>query len=94
MRDWRFGNDHLHMGGLCTRARFIDAYEDYSGRSINRHAADWWEIVGNIRWGIICLAQAQRHLSGHDPSVELASLGRRSAEMQLEALRLIEKVGV
>lgn len=94
MRDWRFGNDHLHAGGLSDRERFIMAYEKYSGRSVNRSAVDWWEIVGNIRWGVICLVQADRHLSGKDPSVELASLGRRSAEMQLEALRLIEKVGL
>jgi aminoglycoside phosphotransferase (APT) family kinase protein len=94
MRDWRFGNYHLHAGGLSPRERFIQAYEAASGRTIDRAAADWWEIIGNIRWGIICLAQADRHLSGRDPSVELASLGRRSAEMQLEALRLIEKVGL
>ena len=92
MRDWRFGNDHLHAAGLCPRERFIQAYEGYSRRAVDRQAVDWWEIVGNLRWGIICLAQANRHLSGEDPSVELASLGRRSAEMQLEALRLIEKI--
>lgn len=94
MRDWRFGNDHLHMGGLSKRERFITAYEGHSGRTVDRSAVDWWEIMGNIRWGVICMAQADRHLSGRDPSVELASLGRRSAEMQLEALRLIEKVGI
>lgn len=94
MRDWRFGNDHLHMGGLAPREGFIRAYEQFSGVTIDRSAVDWWEIMGNIRWGVICLAQAQRHLSGADPSVELASLGRRSAEMQLEALRLIQKIGI
>jgi aminoglycoside phosphotransferase (APT) family kinase protein len=93
MRDWRFGNDHLHAGGLCDRERFITAYEYASGTTVDRGAADWWEIIGNIRWGVICLSQAERHLSGRDPSVELASLGRRSAEMQLEALLLIEKTG-
>ncbi|MFW5748723.1 MAG: phosphotransferase family protein [Chloroflexota bacterium] len=94
MRDWRFGNDHLHAAGLCPRERLIRAYEAASGRAVDRDAVDWWEIMGNIRWGVICLSQANRHLSGEDPSVELASLGRRSAEMQLEALRLIEKVGL
>jgi aminoglycoside phosphotransferase (APT) family kinase protein len=94
MRDWRFGNDHLHAAGLCPRERFIRAYEEHSGRDVDRAAVDWWEIMGNIRWGVICLAQAQRHLSGEEPSVELASLGRRSAEMQLETLRLIEKAGL
>lgn len=93
MRDWRFGNDHLHAGGLSPRERFIKAYEEYSGRLIDRDAVDWWEVMGNIRWGIICLAQAHRYLSGAEKSVEYASLGRRSAEMQLEALNLIQKIG-
>jgi aminoglycoside phosphotransferase (APT) family kinase protein len=93
MRDWRFGNGHLHFAGLCDRERFLQAYEQHSGRAVDRAAVDWWEVMGNIRWGVICLSQANRHLSGADPSVELASLGRRSAEMQLETLRLIERIG-
>lgn len=93
MRDWRFGNGHLHFAGLCDRERFLTAYERYSGRAVDRSAVTWWEIMGNIRWGVICLSQAQRHLSGAENSVELASLGRRSVEMQLEALRLIEQEG-
>jgi aminoglycoside phosphotransferase (APT) family kinase protein len=94
MRDWRFGKGTLHFAGLCDRETFIQAYEHYRGRSVDRAAVDWWEVIGNIRWGIMCLSQANRHLSGADPSVELASLGRRSAEMQLEALHLIEKIGL
>lgn len=94
MRDWRFGNGHLRAAGLSDRESFLRAYEAASGRAVDRRAVDWWEIMGNIRWGIICMSQAQRHLSGEEPSVELASLGRRSAEMQLEALRLIETSGI
>jgi len=92
MRDWRFGNGRLRAGGLSDRERFILAYEQASGHTVDRSAADWWELVGNIRWGVICLAQAERHLSGKDLNVELASLGRRSAEMQFEALRIIEAI--
>lgn len=90
MRDWRFGMGHLRMGGIGDREPFLQAYERHSGRAVDRAAVDFWELLGNIRWGVICLAQANRHLSGRDPSVELASLGRRSAEMQYEMLRLIE----
>ncbi len=92
MRDWRFGNGRLRAAGLSDRERLIVAYEQASGHAVDRNAADWWELVGNIRWGVICLAQAERHLSGKDLSVELASLGRRSAEMQFEALRIIEAI--
>lgn len=93
MRDWRFGNGNLHFAGISDRETFLQAYEAHSGLVVHRPSVDWWEIMGNIRWGIICMSQANRHLSGAEASVELASLGRRSAEMQLEALRLIERYG-
>jgi aminoglycoside phosphotransferase (APT) family kinase protein len=91
MRDWRFGSDALRASGISEREPFLLAYEQTSGAVVNRRTVTWWEILGNIRWAIICLNQAQRHLSGEDPSVELASLGRRSVEMQAEALRLIKR---
>ncbi|MGB1286379.1 MAG: phosphotransferase family protein [Aggregatilineales bacterium] len=93
MRDWRFGNGTQHFAGLSDRETFLQHYEQYSGRKVSRDAVTWWEILGNIRWGVICMSQANRHLSGEEMSVELASLGRRSAEMQLETLRLIEQSG-
>lgn len=95
VRDWRFGNGALALGGIAAnREPFIEAYEKASGRKIDRKTIDFWEILGNLRWAVTCLAQANRHLSGGDTSVELASLGRRSAEMQLEMLRLIEEQGL
>jgi aminoglycoside phosphotransferase (APT) family kinase protein len=93
MRDWRFGRGQQRFSGLCDREPFLQAYEQAAGYPVDRAAVDWWELMGNIRWGVICLSQANRHLSGEEHSVELASLGRRSAEMQLEALRLIEQSG-
>lgn len=94
MRDWRFGEGKKRAAGLTDRESFLLAYEAASGRKVNRASVDWWEVMGNIRWGIICMSQADRHLSGKEQSVELISLGRRSAEMQLESLRLIESFGM
>jgi aminoglycoside phosphotransferase (APT) family kinase protein len=90
VRDWRFGNDALRVGGVGDLAPYLAAYESTTGRAIDRAALRWWEIIGNLRWAATCHVQAQRHLSGADPSVELASLGRRAAEMELELLSLIE----
>ena len=90
VRDWRFGNDALHVGGVGELAPYLAAYESAAGRTIDHNALRWWEIMGNLRWAATCHVQAQRHLSGADPSVELASLGRRAAEMELEFLTLIE----
>jgi aminoglycoside phosphotransferase (APT) family kinase protein len=90
VRDWRFGNDALHVGGVGELAPYLAAYESASGRTVDRITLRWWEIMGNLRWAATCHVQAHRHLSGADPSVELASLGRRAAEMELEFLTLIE----
>jgi len=89
VRDWRFGHDALHVGGVGELAPYLAAYESASGRTVDRNTLCWWEIMGNVRWAATCHVQAHRHLSGADPSVELASLGRRAAEMELEFLTLI-----
>jgi aminoglycoside phosphotransferase (APT) family kinase protein len=91
VRDWRFGRDELRVGGVGDFEPYVAAYEQASGRRVERSAVRYWEIMGNLKWAVTCLMQAQRHLSGEDPSVELASLGRRSAEMQWELLEMIER---
>lgn len=91
LRDWRFGKTDLRLGGFSEREPFIAAYEQHSGQTIDRKAVDYWEILGNLRWCVTCHAQADRHLSGQDPSIEFASLGRRAIEMQAEFLRLISE---
>jgi aminoglycoside phosphotransferase (APT) family kinase protein len=92
VRDWRFGNDTLPVGGVGELAPYLAAYESASRRGVDLDALRWWEIMGNLRWAATCHIQAHRHLSGADPSVELASLGRRAAEMEFEFLTLIEEM--
>ncbi len=89
VRDWRFGIDRLRFAGVSDGEDFLRAYEEESGRRVDRQALRYWEAMGNFRWALGCLTQAHRHLSGVEPSVELASLGRRSCEMELEMLDLI-----
>jgi aminoglycoside phosphotransferase (APT) family kinase protein len=90
VRAWRFGKDSLPAGGLSSREDFYDAYTRASGRRVNPQRVFYWEVLGNLRWALIALGQAQRHLSGQEPSIELASLGRVAAEMELELLQLIQ----
>ncbi|MCB9450051.1 MAG: phosphotransferase family protein [Anaerolineaceae bacterium] len=94
LRDWRYGRGDLPLGGVGEREPFIAAYESASKLIVNRADLDFWEILGNLRWAVVCLAQAERHCSGKDRSVELAVLGRRSAAMQHEMLRLIQQVSL
>jgi aminoglycoside phosphotransferase (APT) family kinase protein len=91
VRDWRFGADHLPYGGVGEPEEFFAAYEERGG-AVDRARVSYWEAMGNVRWAVGTLNQAQRHLRGEEPNLELASLGRRCAEMELEALRLIKGV--
>ena len=91
VRAWRFGADELEAGGLADRDTFLQLYEKAGGQA-ELECLMWWELFGNIRWAVGSLAQAQRHLSGAERSIELASLGRICAEMELETLRLIDEL--
>ena len=91
VRAWRFGRDELAVGGLCTRDRFRELYEQAVGARIDESAWRWWEIFGNWKWAIICVMQAASHEAGRFPNVELASLGRRTAEVEWEMIVLIEQ---
>lgn len=89
VRSWRFGQDPLRLGGVGAVEDLLAAYQRDCGRIVDPGAVRFWEILGNLRWAVGCIAQAQRHLSGQAASVELASLGRRTCEMELELLDLI-----
>jgi aminoglycoside phosphotransferase (APT) family kinase protein len=90
VRAWRFGNDQKPVGGLGTREDFFRAYEKASGTAVDPDSARFWEVFGTLRWGIITISQARTHIDGFVKSVELASIGRRTAETELELLNLIE----
>jgi aminoglycoside phosphotransferase (APT) family kinase protein len=89
VRSWRFGADDKPVAGLCERERLFAAYERASGAPVDPAAVRWWEVFGNFKWGVICIMQAQTFLNGVK-NVELAALGRRIVEMELELLDLME----
>jgi aminoglycoside phosphotransferase (APT) family kinase protein len=86
-RVWRFGSDK-EAGGIASREEWLRAYEAASGRSVDRARVAAWEVLQNVRWCQITMMQARAHLDGHVNSHELAAIGRRTAETELEVLRL------
>ena len=94
VRAWRFGVPEKRLGGIGSVEPFVERYNELTGFEVRPEELDYWEVAGNVAWAIGTLTQAQRHLSGRDRSVELATLGRLSAEVEYEICRLLEKVGV
>ena len=90
IRAWRFGQDHLHLGGISELEPYLSRYNTLTNQNITLQTLHYWEIMGNVKWAVAALTQAKRHLDGLERSVELAVLGRLSAEMELEILYLLE----
>ncbi len=92
VRSWRFGADGLPVGGIGPREPFYDAYAEASGRAVDPDAVRWWEVYGNLRWGVFTLLMTRPFLDGQSTSIELASIGRRTAETEIELLALIDDI--
>jgi aminoglycoside phosphotransferase (APT) family kinase protein len=94
IRAWRFGApEQLGAGGLGSVESFLSAYAAAAGTKLDRDVFRWWLTVATLRWGVICRFQAERHLSGQTPSVELAAIGRRVSETEWDVLDLLEGRG-
>ena len=86
---WRFNRRDLAAGGITDRETWVRAYEQASGLAIDRDRLRVWEVFHNVRWAVICMMQANQHLSGIMESHEHAAIGRRAADTELEILRLV-----
>ena len=91
-RCWRFGAWGREAGGIGSRDAFYRGYETASGRVLDRAQIAYWEVMATVRWAVIALQQAQRHLSGGQGSLELALTGRKVPEMELDMLMEIERI--
>ena len=90
-RCWRFGAVEKVAGGIASREAFILAYEQASGRKVDRTRIDYYEVMAHARWAVIALQQGQRHVSGREPSLELALTAHVVPELELEMLRLTQE---
>jgi aminoglycoside phosphotransferase (APT) family kinase protein len=92
VRAWRFGVPAKRLGGVGDAEPYLERYNELTGFDVRPEELDYWELAGNVGWAIGCLTQMQRHLSGQDRSVELATLGRLGAEVEYEICTLLERV--
>jgi aminoglycoside phosphotransferase (APT) family kinase protein len=82
---WRFGSARP-VGGFGPRADLMAGYASGGGTPPDEQTQRWWELYGTVRWALLCRGQAERYLSGAEPSIELAVLGRRVCEQEYDVL--------
>jgi aminoglycoside phosphotransferase (APT) family kinase protein len=88
VNSWRFGEIDKPVGGFGTREELFAGYEA-AGRRVDAERVKFWEVMGTLRWGVMCCGMMQRFRIGPEHSIERAMIGRRSSETEIDLLRLL-----
>ena len=92
VNSWRFGEIDKPVGGFGTREELFAGYEA-AGRRVDAERVKFWEVMGTLRWGVMCCGMMQRFRLSPEHSVERAMIGRRSSETEIDLLRLLAPRG-
>lgn len=89
-RCWRFGRreESRAAGGLGSREDLLLGYNRIAGAGVMPSDLYYWEVLGEVRWAMIAIAQAERHLSGRETSLELALTAHLVPQLELSILQM------
>lgn len=90
VNSWRFGVYEKPVGGFGAYADLIAGYRAGGGRDIVLEEIRYWQMLGSLKWGIMCLIMYGSFASGADPSVERAMIGRRVSEAEIDLINIME----
>ncbi|MGA4640117.1 phosphotransferase family protein [Stutzerimonas stutzeri] len=85
---WRFTRPDLDAGGVGQLDDFLRGYHEVSSPRVELDQLHYWQVMATLRWAVIALQQGQRHLSGEEPSLELALTARLLPELELDILKM------
>jgi aminoglycoside phosphotransferase (APT) family kinase protein len=88
VNSWRFGRHELPVGGFGTCEQLFAGYAEGGGR-VDEARVRYWEVLGTLKWGVICQSMAHAYLSGAERHVERAAIGRRASEAEIDLLALL-----
>ena len=92
VNSWRFGEIDKPVGGFGAREELFAGYEA-GGRRVDPDRVKFWEVMGTLRWGVMCCGMMQRFRLTPERSVERAMIGRRASETEIDLLRLLAPRG-
>lgn len=90
INSWRFGAIDHAVGGFGAREDLYAGYEAAGGGPVDRARAHFWEVLGTLRWGVICAMSGVALREGTATGVERALIARRASETELDLLNLLE----
>ena len=91
MSVWRFGRLDRPAFGLGSLEDYFAAYEGAGGVKVDRTRFRFWLVYRTLWWALGCLQMGAAWRSGADRTVERVVVGRRTAEQELDLVRLLEE---
>lgn len=91
VKAWRFGAGPP-VAGVGEYDELLAAYGAAGGVGVDRDTLRWWEVMGTLKWGIMCIMQTSAHLTGMAKSHELAAIGRRVCENEHDLFLALDGV--
>jgi len=88
VNSWRFGGD-APVGGFGHYDDLLAGYVSAGGEPISLERVRFWQTLGSLKWGVMCLIMYQAYATGVDPSVERAMIGRRVSETEIDLMNLL-----
>jgi aminoglycoside phosphotransferase (APT) family kinase protein len=88
VNSWRYGFEPP-VGGFGSRGDLFAGYEAGGGR-VDQDRVRFWEVLGTLKWGVICELMAMSYQSGDVRTVERAAVGRRASEAEIDLLCLMQ----
>jgi len=88
---WRFGRPDRPVGGFGDYADLLAGYVAAGGRPIELSRVRFWQMLGSLRWGVMCLTMYLSWANGVEKSVERPMIGRRVSETEADLVVLLEQ---
>lgn len=86
---WRFGGAKP-VGGFGDYEDMLAGYEAAGGKPIALERVLYWQMLGSLKWGIMCEGMYASYANGSDTSVERPMIGRRTSECEIDLMALLE----
>ena len=88
---WRFGRPDRPVGGFGDYADLLAGYVAAGGRPVELSRVRFWQMLGSLRWGVMCLTMYLSWANGVEKSVERPMIGRRVSETEADLVVLLEQ---
>lgn len=90
VNSWRFGRADKPVGGFGEYQDLLDGYAGAGGVEVPLSRVLYWQALGSLKWGIMCLMMYASYASGTESSVERPMIGRRVSETEIDLVNLLE----